>query len=115
MVGLSPVRTGQRARSMPAGPRPSVDVVSTLTMTQTDVAVALRGLRKVYGRGGSAVRALDGIDLDLHGGTFTAVMGPSGSGKSTLLHCAAGLDRPTEGSVTVAGRDLAGLSETALT
>jgi putative ABC transport system ATP-binding protein len=84
-------------------------------MTQTEAAVALRGVRKVYGRGGSAVRALDGVDLDLHGGTFTAVMGPSGSGKSTLLHCAAGLDRPTEGSVTLAGRDLARLSETGLT
>jgi len=84
-------------------------------MTQADVAVALRGVRKVYGRGGSAVRALDGVDLDLHGGTFTAVMGPSGSGKSTLLHCAAGLDRPTEGSVNLAGRDLAKLSETGLT
>ena len=89
--------------------------VSTLTTPKTDVAVALRGVRKVYGRGGSAVRALDGIDVDLIGGTFTAVMGPSGSGKSTLLHCAAGLDRPTEGTVTLARQDLAGLSETGLT
>jgi putative ABC transport system ATP-binding protein len=80
-----------------------------------DVAVALRGVRKVYGRGGSAVRALDVGDIDFHGGTFTAVMGPSGSGKSTLLHCAAGLDRPTAGTVTLAGTDLAKLSETALT
>src|SRR5215467_1769541 len=84
-------------------------------MPRTDVAVALRGVRRVYGRGGSAVRALDGIDLEFVGGTFTAVMGPSGSGKSTLLHCAAGLDRPSEGAVTLAGRDLAKLSETGLT
>jgi ABC-type lipoprotein export system ATPase subunit len=78
-------------------------------------AVALRGVRKVYGSGGAAVRALDGVDIDLRAGTFTAVMGQSGSGKSTLLQCAAGLDRPSEGTVTLAGTDLAGLSETALT
>jgi ABC-type transporter Mla maintaining outer membrane lipid asymmetry ATPase subunit MlaF len=77
--------------------------------------VALRGVRKVYGRGGRAVRALDGVDVDFCGGTFTAVMGPSGSGKSTLLHCAAGLERPTAGAAWLAGTDLTGLSETALT
>jgi putative ABC transport system ATP-binding protein len=78
-------------------------------------AVSLRGVQKVYGRGGVAVRALDGVDIDFRAGTFTAVMGQSGSGKSTLLQCAAGLDRPTAGSVTLAGTDLAGLSETPLT
>jgi putative ABC transport system ATP-binding protein len=79
-----------------------------------DVAVALRGVRKVYG-GGSAVVALDQVDLDFGKGTFTAVMGPSGSGKSTLLHCAAGLDRPSAGTVLLAGTDLCKLSESALT
>ena len=78
-------------------------------------AVALRAVRKVYGHGSGAVRALDGVDVDFCGGTFTAVMGPSGSGKSTLLHCAAGLDRPTAGAAWLAGTDLAGLSEAALT
>jgi ABC-type lipoprotein export system ATPase subunit len=82
---------------------------------QAPAAVSLRGVRKVHGRGGSAVRALDVGDLDFFGGTFTAVMGPSGSGKSTLLHCAAGLDRPSDGTVRLAGTDLARLSETALT
>jgi putative ABC transport system ATP-binding protein len=77
--------------------------------------VELRGVQKIYGRGNAAVRALDGVDIDFEPGTFTAVMGPSGSGKSTLLQCAAGLDRPTAGSVTVAGTDLGRLSETALT
>ncbi len=77
--------------------------------------VALRGVGRGYGRGGSGVRALDGVDADFAGGTFTAVMGPSGSGKSTLLHCAAGLDRPTAGTVWLGGTDLAGLSETGLT
>jgi putative ABC transport system ATP-binding protein len=77
--------------------------------------VALRGVQKVHGRNRSAVRALDTGDVDFFGGTFTAVMGPSGSGKSTLLHCAAGLDRPSAGTVWLAGTDLAQLSETALT
>jgi putative ABC transport system ATP-binding protein len=78
-------------------------------------AVSLRSVRKVYGRNGSAVRALDGVDVDFFTGTFTAVMGPSGSGKSTLLQCAAGLDRPTEGTVRLGDTDLAKLSETSLT
>jgi putative ABC transport system ATP-binding protein len=77
--------------------------------------VALRGVRKVYGRGDRAVCALDGVDVDFYGGTFTAVMGPSGSGKSTLLHCAAGLERPTAGTAWLAGTDLTRLSETELT
>jgi putative ABC transport system ATP-binding protein len=74
-------------------------------MTQT--VVRIRGLRRHYGE----VRALDGVDLDFGAGTFTAVMGPSGSGKSTLLQCAAGLERPGAGTVTVDGVELTGLSE----
>jgi putative ABC transport system ATP-binding protein len=81
----------------------------------TDIAVSLRGVRRVHGRGRTAVRALDGVDLDLVAGTFTAVMGRSGSGKSTLLQCAAGLDRPSDGQVWLAGTELARLSETRLT
>jgi putative ABC transport system ATP-binding protein len=91
-----------------------VSVVRT-ALSHGEAAVSVRGLRKVYGRGDSAVVALDGVDADFGAGTFTAVMGPSGSGKSTLLHCAAGLDRPSAGTVRLAGTDLAGLSETALT
>ncbi|WP_068795570.1 ABC transporter ATP-binding protein [Pseudonocardia sp. HH130630-07] len=72
----------------------------------------LRDLRRVHRRDrGPAVAALDGVDLTLRRGTFTAVMGPSGSGKSTLLHCAAGLDTPTSGRVVLDGTDLAPLSE----
>jgi putative ABC transport system ATP-binding protein len=78
-------------------------------------AIQLDGVHKVYGRGEGAVRALDGLSLEFEAGSFTAVMGPSGSGKSTFLHVAAGLDTPTEGSVTLAGTELAGLGETALT
>ena len=89
--------------------------LSSASQQPPDVAVALRALRKVYGRGAAEVRALDGVDADFCRGTFTAVMGPSGSGKSTLLHCAAGLDQPSAGTAWLAGTDLAGLSETALT
>ena len=77
--------------------------------------VALRDVRKVHGQGDGAVVALDGINVALPPGSFTAIMGPSGSGKSTLLNVAAGLDRPTSGSVRLADTDLAKLSERRLT
>jgi putative ABC transport system ATP-binding protein len=78
-------------------------------------AVALRDVRKVYGKGDSTVVALDGVTIDLARGSFTAIMGPSGSGKSTFLHVAAGLDRPTAGAVALGDIDLAQLSERRLT
>ena len=85
------------------------------TTTFPAVAARARGLVKEYGSGATAVRALDGVDLDISSEMFTAVMGPSGSGKSTLMHCLAGLDSLTEGEVHVAGTALAGLSDDALT
>jgi putative ABC transport system ATP-binding protein len=78
-------------------------------------AVALHDVRKVHGRGDSEVVALDGISVGLARGSFTAIMGPSGSGKSTFLHVAAGLDRPTSGSVALGDLQLAKLSERRLT
>jgi putative ABC transport system ATP-binding protein len=78
-------------------------------------AVELRGVRRTYGRGDSTVHALRGIDLALARGTYTAVMGPSGSGKSTFLQCAAGLDRPTAGSVLLGGTEITRLGENRLT
>ncbi|GAA3447580.1 ABC transporter ATP-binding protein [Planomonospora venezuelensis] len=72
-------------------------------------------MSKVYGSAAGGVTALDDMTVSFPEGTFTAVMGPSGSGKSTLLHCAAGLDRPTAGKVTIDGTDLGPLDETALT
>ena len=81
----------------------------------TTPAIAVRDVRKVYGKGEGAVVALDGVSLDIAPGSFTAIMGPSGSGKSTFLHVAAGLDRPTSGAVALAGTELAGLSERRLT
>ncbi len=81
----------------------------------TQVAASTHALRKVYGRGEAAVAAVDGIDLDIGAGQFTAIMGPSGSGKSTLMHCLAGLDEVTEGRVDIGGTDLTRLKERALT
>jgi putative ABC transport system ATP-binding protein len=78
-------------------------------------AVRLRDVRKVYGRGDGEVVALDGVTIQLSVGSLTAIMGPSGSGKSTFLNVAAGLDRPSAGSVMVGDTDLAGLSERRLT
>ncbi|MEU6714204.1 ABC transporter ATP-binding protein [Nonomuraea sp. NPDC046802] len=78
-------------------------------------ALELHHVTKRHGSGDTAVTALDQVSLSIPPGTFTAVMGPSGSGKSTLLHCAAGLDRPDSGSVTIDGHDLTDLDETALT
>jgi putative ABC transport system ATP-binding protein len=73
-----------------------------------------RGLHKHYGRGEGLVRAVDGVDLDVTRGEAVAVMGPSGCGKSTLLHLLGGLDRPSGGEVTLAGRRIDRLSERAL-
>jgi putative ABC transport system ATP-binding protein len=77
-------------------------------------SVDVRQLRKVYKRDSEDIVVLDGIDLRVSEGEFVALMGPSGSGKTTLLNCIAGIDRPTSGTVTVAGTDVSGLSEGAL-
>lgn len=70
------------------------------------IIVQIRNLKKYYGTGTNIVKALNGIDLDIEEGSFTAIVGASGSGKSTLLHMIGGLDTPTEGSVMIAGRQL---------
>ncbi len=82
---------------------------------RASLAIRARGLVKTYGHGDAAVRALDHADLDVAPGTFTAIMGPSGSGKSTLMHLLAGLDKPTEGSVTIDGVELNTLDDAGLT
>src|SRR5215217_9367121 len=81
----------------------------------TTSVVAGRDLTKRYGEGGAAVNALRGVSLDIAPGSFTAIMGPSGSGKSTLMHLLAGLDKPTEGTVDIAGTEIGGLDDTELT
>jgi putative ABC transport system ATP-binding protein len=77
--------------------------------------VQAENLTKVYGKGETAVTALDHVNLNVDAGEFLAVMGPSGCGKSTLLHLLGGLDRPTEGRVMIDGHSLADLSDTKLT
>ena len=79
------------------------------------VAASVRELTKVYGKGEAAVRALDGVSLDLYEGEFTAVMGASGSGKSTLMHCCAALDNPDSGEIKIGETSLRGLGDKALT
>jgi putative ABC transport system ATP-binding protein len=68
-----------------------------------------------YGEGDTAVDALRGVSLDVAQGKLTAVMGPSGSGKSTLMHILAGLDKPTSGSVAIAGTEITTLKDSDLT
>ncbi|MFF8911866.1 ABC transporter ATP-binding protein [Streptomyces sp. NPDC015032] len=106
-MGLRRTKQGAQDRQYTAGVHQGTG--------QPDLAVELRGVRRQYGRGSSAVHALRGIDLALPRASFTAVMGPSGSGKSTFLQCAAGLDRPTEGSVRLGGTEITGMSENRLT
>src|SRR5688572_10482765 len=88
---------------------------AVLRATSADCSIQLDSVSKVYGSAKNAVRALDAVSIQLRRGTFTAVMGPSGSGKSTFLNCAAGLDRPTSGSVRLGGVELSKLSELELT
>ncbi len=75
--------------------------------------VELRGVTKIYRLGETRVQALRGVDLAVEPGEFVAVWGPSGSGKTSLLNLIGVLDEPTEGSVSVMGREVAGLSENA--
>jgi putative ABC transport system ATP-binding protein len=76
--------------------------------------IQTENLTKVYGKGETAVVALDHVTMSVNPGEFVAVMGPSGCGKSTLLHLLGGLDRPTEGHVSIDGSSLATLSDNAL-
>ena len=76
--------------------------------------IRVRGLTKHYQMGGTIVKALDGLDLDVDAHTFTVVMGPSGSGKSTLLYLLGGLDRATSGEISVDGARLDEMDENAL-
>jgi len=76
--------------------------------------VRVRDLVRLHGPAGRERRVLDGVDLDVHAGELLAIVGPSGSGKSTLLAMLGGLDRPSSGSVTVAGRRIDEAGERAL-
>ena len=73
--------------------------------------VETRGLKKYYKLGDNTVKALDGVDFRVKEQEFVAIIGKSGSGKSTLLHMVGGLDTPTEGTVSVSGKLLAGMTK----
>ena len=77
--------------------------------------VAAERLTRRYGEGDTAVDALRDVSLEIAAGELTAVMGPSGSGKSTLMHILAGLDKPTSGTVTIAGREITAMGDNELT
>jgi putative ABC transport system ATP-binding protein len=77
--------------------------------------VDARDITRRYGQGATAVDALRGVSLDVKGGQLVAVMGPSGSGKSTLMHILAGLDKPTTGTVSIAGTEITTLDDARMT
>ena len=70
-----------------------------------------RGLKRYYKRGSETVKALDGVDIDIHTGEMVAILGPSGSGKTTLVNLLSCLDAPTAGELMLNGRQVAGLGE----
>ena len=78
--------------------------------TGPETLARMRGITKVYSRGGQDVRVLDGLDLDVGAGELLALMGPSGSGKSTILNLLGGLDRPDAGTIEVGDTDITRLS-----
>jgi putative ABC transport system ATP-binding protein len=86
--------------------------MATAEMVSVRVAAELHAVSRDFGQ---RVRALDKVSISFPTGSWTAVMGPSGSGKSTLLHCAAGLERVTEGEVFLAGNDITTMSDAELT
>jgi putative ABC transport system ATP-binding protein len=92
-----------------------VTVVTTTIPPTTTLAARAVNASKIYGKGDTAVHALDAIDVAFDRARYTAIMGPSGSGKSTLLHCLAGLDRLTSGQVFLGDIEVSGLSEKELT
>lgn len=76
-----------------------------------DIIIEAHGLKRYYRRGSETVKALDGVDISIRQGEIVSILGPSGSGKTTLINLLSCLDAPTEGTLTVAGKSVAGLSE----
>ena len=96
-------------------PAEETEVTASAGTSLDGVAVRGSDLERQYGEGATAVHALRGVSLDVRDGQLVAVMGPSGSGKSTLMHILAGLDKPTSGTVRIAGTEITGLDDTDLT
>jgi putative ABC transport system ATP-binding protein len=85
------------------------------TRPERRVSVAASAVARRYGKDATAVDALRGVSLEIEPERLTAIMGPSGSGKSTLMHILAGLDRPSSGTVSLAGTDITKLDDAELT
>ncbi len=84
---------------------------ATQTTSQEATTIVLKDLHRTFFEGGQRMVALDGVSLKLQRGTFVAVMGATGSGKSTLLNCAAGLENPDTGAISLLGQDIVHMSE----
>jgi putative ABC transport system ATP-binding protein len=112
---FGPYREPPIVRTLPDMTSSRSEIEEPLLPTGTDTVVAARDLVRRYGEGETAVDALRGVSLEVARGRLVAVMGPSGSGKSTLMHLLAGLDKPTSGSVSIAGIEIGTLDDAKLT
>ena len=93
----------------------STTVEPRVPAESTGAVVSARDVTRRYGEGETAVDALRGVSLEIQQGELMSIMGPSGSGKSTLMHILAGLDKPTGGTVAIAGTDITELGDNDLT
>ena len=83
-------------------------------MEEPDAIIRIKGIHKIFQVGDIQVRALQGVDLSIEGGSYVAIMGPSGSGKSTMLNILGCLDRPTRGEYFLGGEDVARMEDDVL-